>query len=152
MEYSRKLKQQHQQQPQDNNQRHSNTNSRCNSGNINTISNRQNRRLVFSSPTSKLRLSSAVRILHATNLNEINYDLKLKEARMRFIDKTLDNSIDFGLPSPLRNFTNNNNYYYCHYNNHNNNNTSNNNNNNNNYYYNNLSWDLRWRKLRAIFS
>ncbi|CAG5100895.1 Protein of unknown function [Cotesia congregata] len=66
MEYSRKLKQ-HQQQPQDNNQRQSNTNSRCNSGNINTISNRQNRRLVFSSPTSKLRLSSAV---HAIFFND----------------------------------------------------------------------------------
>lgn len=142
MEYSRKLKHhQQQQQPQDNNQRQSITNSRCNNGYINnTINNRQNRRLVFSSPTSKLRLSSAVRILHATNLNEFNYDIKFKEARMRFVDKTFDNGIDFGLPPSL---LRNNNYYY------NNNNFNNNNNINNS---NNLSWDSRWRKLRAIFS
>lgn len=73
-----------------------------NNGNTNGIKNnlnsqKQSRRLVFSSPTSKPRLSSALRIVRTFNLSAQNSDIAYLHGGDASIDKELNFGIGLGL-------------------------------------------------------
>lgn len=97
--------------------RHSGSSSGDPSGN-----NKQTRKLVFSSPASKLRLSSAVRILQAVslaNLNGPNIGHNNNNNNVAYLNKTIVGS-GFGFGWSARR--------------------------------NKSQWEARWRRLRAVLS
>lgn len=83
IEYSRKVKQ------LQNDPRHSNSSNTGDKGN-----NKQSRKLVFSSPASKLRLaSSAVRILHAVDLTSLEPHFDHSGNNVAYLSKPTVNSV-----------------------------------------------------------
>lgn len=92
-EYSRKVKQ------LQNDPRHSNSSNVGDKGNS-----KQSRKLVFSSPASKLRLASAVRILHAVDLTSLEPHFDHSGNSVAYLSKpTIDSVFGFGWGSGRNN-------------------------------------------------